>query len=70
MGSTGSAATRNRAKRLVREVFRRHRSALEPWDIVVNVRIGAAESRYAEIEREFLELVRRAARRVAPRRRP
>lgn len=64
---TGTATSRNRAKRLVREAFRRHRSYIGPWDIVVNVRAGTSAAHYAEIERELLELVRRAARRLAAR---
>jgi ribonuclease P protein component len=64
---TGPATSRNRAKRLVREAFRRHRSSIGPWDLVVNVRAGTSTAHFAEIERELLELIRRAARRLAPR---
>lgn len=51
----GDAVTRNRAKRLVREAFRRNRAKLvPPMDLVVNVHRGADATSYTEIERDFL----------------
>ena len=60
----GKSAVRNRLRRLVRESFRRHRHEIEAWDLVVNVRASAVGSRYDEIERELLRLLRRARRRL------
>ncbi len=51
---TGSAVVRNRAKRLVREFFRRHYHELAPaTDIVVIVRPCEKKLSYAEVEREL-----------------
>ena len=58
----GSAARRNRAKRLIREASRRHRAEFGPVDLVVNAYRSAAEARGPEIERELRALVRRALR--------
>ena len=50
----GNAVRRNRAKRLLREVFRRHRQRLNPAiDVVVNARPGIDARSYAELEAEF-----------------
>ena len=61
---TGGAVRRNRARRLVREVFRHHRHELSSWDVVVNVKPAAAGCRYAQLEEDFLRLVHRASRRA------
>jgi ribonuclease P protein component len=62
----GSACRRNRVKRLLREVFRTHRARLCPAvDLVVNARSGIDARTYSEIEREFLDCMRRLARRAA-----
>lgn len=59
----GGSVTRNRIKRVLREIFRRHRAALEPaLDVVVNVRHGAVERPSNELEREFLEQYRALSR--------
>jgi ribonuclease P protein component len=61
-----SACRRNRVKRLLREVFRLHRARLIPAvDLVVNARSGIETRSYDEIEREFLDCMRRLARRTA-----
>lgn len=60
----GNAVTRNRAKRLVREAFRRNRDRLvPPMDLVVNVHRGVEETTYTEIERDFLWSFERLTRR-------
>src|SRR5262245_22288313 len=49
----GNAVVRNRAKRLLREVFRRHQEALAPpMDLVVNARSGLEKTPLADLERE------------------
>jgi ribonuclease P protein component len=50
----GGAVERNRAKRLVRETFRRHKDLFPPQiDVVVIVRPGAHELAYADVEAEI-----------------
>lgn len=50
----GGAIERNRAKRLVREAFRRHKDLFPPQiDVVVIVRPGAPELGYADVEAEI-----------------
>jgi ribonuclease P protein component len=60
----GGAVVRNRGRRLVREAFRRHRDLLGPWDLVVNLRGGAARSGFAAVEAEFVTLLSRVRRRL------
>jgi ribonuclease P protein component len=65
----GGAAVRNRAKRLLREGFRRNKPD-GGLDVVLVPKPGIAERSYAEVERELRErLGRLAARRAAGRRR-
>lgn len=54
----GGAVHRNRAKRLIREVFRRHKSELQDVDIVVNGKIGLPAARFTPLETEFLECLK------------
>jgi ribonuclease P protein component len=63
----GGAVERNRARRRVREAFRRHRDQFGAWDLVVNFRVGAANRTAVAVESEFLALVRRARRILAGR---
>lgn len=50
----GSAVARNRVKRLLREVFRNHRAALEPpIDLIVIAKPGADILTYAQAAIEF-----------------
>ena len=55
----GGAVRRNRAKRLVREIFRRHKTGLKAVDIVVNGRPGLPEAEYRRLEAEFLKCLKR-----------
>jgi ribonuclease P protein component len=58
----GSAVERNRAKRLVREVFRRHGRLTAGLDVVVVPRREFHEATYAQLEDEFRAAVRRLSR--------
>jgi len=55
----GKAVTRNRVKRLLREILRQMR--LQPgWDIIFIARVPAASANYAELERTIERLLSRA----------
>jgi ribonuclease P protein component len=56
----GRAVTRNRCKRLVREVFRRNKWRLPGGlDLVVNVKQSMVDSRYADVESDFLKFIQK-----------
>lgn len=56
----GKAVVRNRVKRRLRELFRRHKALLQPaCDVVFVARRGAAEASLEEFTRQFLVLLRR-----------
>ena len=54
----GGAVQRNRAKRLVREIFRRHRSEFDNVDIVVNARASLPGAEYRRLEAELMSRLR------------
>lgn len=54
----GGAVQRNRAKRLIREIFRRHRTEFMDVDIVVNGRSGLPRADYHRLEGEFIARLR------------
>jgi len=54
----GGSVQRNRAKRLVREVFR-HNKPSSPEDIIVVPRRELLQAPYREIEAEFCAILRR-----------
>jgi ribonuclease P protein component len=57
----GSAPTRNRIRRLVREFFRRHRVELTPpCDVLVIARPGSAKLRYCNVDDELTRVLRLA----------
>ena len=63
----GSSVERNRIRRVLRDVFRRHRAELTPaLDLVLNARPGASEASAADVDREFLERFAEIRRRFRP----
>jgi ribonuclease P protein component len=61
---TGGAVVRNRAKRVLRDLFRRHRHALPgSMDLVINAHPAILTMRRAQIERDLLGAVAELARR-------
>jgi ribonuclease P protein component len=51
----GNAVARSRARRLLREVFRRHQHDLKPaQDLVLIARNSIAGKTYAEVENDFV----------------
>jgi ribonuclease P protein component len=57
----GSAVVRNRARRLLREVFRRHQHELaRPVDMVLVARASMVGKRFATVEKDFLTTLQRA----------
>jgi ribonuclease P protein component len=60
--SVGGAILRNRAKRRLREVFRRHQDVLPRGiDLVIVARQAVNRRPFVEMERKFLEACRRIA---------
>ena len=63
---TGGAVVRNRAKRVLRDIFRLNRHLLDvPMDLVINGRRNMLQQPTHRVEREFVDCVGRLARRVA-----
>ena len=62
----GGAVRRNRAKRLLRELFRRNRAALpaRSLDLVVNAHGAMIDCTYGELEPEWLRLLGQLERRL------
>lgn len=57
----GGAVQRSRARRLLREAFRRHQCGLaRPTDLVLVARNSIAGKSQAEVDRSFLEALRRS----------
>jgi len=57
----GKAVKRNRARRLVREVFRKNKSRIpSSLDIVVNVKSLLADADYQDFEADFLAFLDKA----------
>jgi len=63
----GGAVVRSRCKRRLRELYRIHRHELEGSrvDMVVNARRSCASAPWAELERDFLDCVRRGREKAA-----
>ena len=57
----GKATVRSRARRLLRECFRLHQADLvQPLDLVLVARPGIRGKTFAEVEQDFLHVLRRA----------
>lgn len=57
----GQAVERNRARRLLREVFRLHQYELaQPVDLVLVARPSIAGKSYSAVEKDFLTMLRKA----------
>ena len=54
----GSAVTRSRARRLLREAFRLHQRELQPIDLVLIARQSIVGKSFAEVERDFLDVMK------------
>jgi ribonuclease P protein component len=65
----GSAVERNRAKRLAREIFRRHK-VVAGLDVVVVPRREMLDAPFASLEADYLSTLRRCSRSPAPSSRP
>ncbi len=60
-GRIGGAVVRNRARRLLRESFRRHQHDLaRPLDLVLVARPSIVGKGFADVERDFLTTLRKA----------
>ena len=58
----GSAASRNRIRRRLREIFRKHQHELEPGIWIVTIASArAARASYSALEDEWLRLAHRAS---------
>ena len=58
----GNAVARNRARRLLRESFRQHQHELsQPVELVLVARNSIAGRGFAEVEKDFLAVLRRAS---------
>lgn len=60
-GKIGNAVVRNRARRVMREVFRVHQHDLiQPLDLILVARNSIADKGFPEVEKDFLTILRKA----------
>ncbi|MGB9667739.1 MAG: ribonuclease P protein component [Thermosulfidibacteraceae bacterium] len=53
----GKAVTRNRWKRLIREIFRLNKHLFPSWDIVIAVKRGYKPPKYRELEEDIVRTI-------------
>ncbi|HEY2574120.1 MAG TPA: ribonuclease P protein component [Verrucomicrobiaceae bacterium] len=60
-GKIGNAVIRNRARRLLREVFRQHQHDFtQPVDLVLVARASIVGKGFADVEKDFLTILSKA----------
>lgn len=58
----GNAVVRNRMRRLVKEIVRRHKDEIaEHTDLIFIVRKGALDKSYRELEKSVLHVLRKSS---------
>ena len=58
----GNAVERNRVKRLMREVYRKHKYEIENYHIIISGRRSMDSAGYAELEKELCRFIREVMR--------
>jgi ribonuclease P protein component len=62
----GGAVARNRAKRLIREVFRRNKTIGSGWDLAIIPKTDLLDADFTAIEADFRAICQRHTRRTRP----